>query len=352
MKEQEYQKTTPSSSPNTESGQSWVDKRWVVSGAALFLLWETFSQAFIFTHPLRAADLTPPAIAGAVNRERDIRHIVTLRTDDRLARAAQYKSDDMQARRYFDHVDPDGHYIWNRIVAEGYTPYIQLGENLAVEFYSVDSLVSAWMNSPTHRDNLLQEGFRDQGVGLAFGKPQDGQFYSAVANTFGRLQQKKTEAPAAAAPQPKAAPPPAKGSPSAASPEPRATGTPAAASSPPNTVPGSAQKPLALRGDGSDVPSFTTSNVSSASAPPATAAGAGSASPSAAAVNGAEDSAAVKVMKFNRYASIAVGLLLLLLIVADLRDMLAKGVKPLDKKFGNLMLLALALAVVAFLYWF
>ena len=101
--------------------------------------------------------------------------------------AAQSKTDDMQARHYFAHVDPDGHYIWDKIVADGYTPYLELGENLAIEFYDTDSLISAWMNSPEHRANILNDGFQDQGMGLTFGNPATGQYHSAIANTFGTL---------------------------------------------------------------------------------------------------------------------------------------------------------------------
>ncbi|MCL5775071.1 MAG: CAP domain-containing protein, partial [Patescibacteria group bacterium] len=104
---------------------------------------------------VRASDLTLENILNAINKERSLRNLVLLNTDSRLSLAAQGKATDMQARHYFSHTDPEGNYIWPKIVAAGYTPYLQLGENLAIEFYNTDSLVNAWMNSPTHRANVL-----------------------------------------------------------------------------------------------------------------------------------------------------------------------------------------------------
>jgi len=117
-----------------------------------------------------ASDLTTDNILQAVNQQRSLRNLTTLNLNGKLAMAAQSKTDDMQARHYFAHVDPDGHYIWDKIVADGYTPYLELGENLAIEFYDTQSLVSAWMNSPEHRANILNDGFQDQGMGLTFGR--------------------------------------------------------------------------------------------------------------------------------------------------------------------------------------
>jgi uncharacterized protein YkwD len=128
-----------------------------------------------------ASDLTVENIMAAINKERDLRNLALLKTDSRLTQAAQFKSDDMQARHYFSHTNPEGEYIWPKIVEYGYSPYVQLGENLAIEFYNTESLVSAWMNSPTHRANVLQENFKDQGMGLTFGDRQRVQIFLRTA---------------------------------------------------------------------------------------------------------------------------------------------------------------------------
>jgi len=132
-----------------------------------------------------ASDITVNNLVSAVNQERTSRNIPSLTYNAKLAAAAQYKSDDMVARNYFAHTDPEDHYIWDKIVTEGYSPYTILGENLAIDFDDTQSLVAAWINSPTHRANLLNINFKDQGMGVTFGDANSGQYSVAVANTFG-----------------------------------------------------------------------------------------------------------------------------------------------------------------------
>ncbi|HYV33353.1 MAG TPA: CAP domain-containing protein, partial [Candidatus Limnocylindria bacterium] len=170
-----------------------TEKEWFRSGHFVWLVlgFVIVKLSLLFFLPSQnlslASDLTDQNILNAVNEQRSLRNLASLKFNDKLALAAQSKSDDMQARHYFAHVDPDGHYVWDKIVAAGYTPYLQLGENLAIEFYDTDSLMAAWMNSPTHRANILQEGFKDQGMGMTLGSPEQGQYYSAITNTFGTL---------------------------------------------------------------------------------------------------------------------------------------------------------------------
>jgi uncharacterized membrane protein len=150
-----------------------------------------------------ASDITAQSIAAGVNNERSERNLTTLNYNADLAEAAQYKASDMIARNYFSHTDPDGNYIWPTIVADGYTPYTTLGENLAVNFPDTDSLMSAWIDSPEHRANILNSAFQDQGAGTALGTG-NGQYTDAMANTFGAQPPKTT--PKASTPNPPATP--------------------------------------------------------------------------------------------------------------------------------------------------
>ncbi len=154
-----------------------------------------------------ASDITPQNIMDAVNLERTSRNIPALNYNNELAAAAQYKSSDMIARNYFSHVDPEGHYIWDKIVAEGYYPYTILGENLAINFPNTEGLMSAWMDSPEHRSNILNQQFQDQGAGVAFGNTNAGQFEDAIANTFGaKPARAQTQTTPSAKPSPSATP--------------------------------------------------------------------------------------------------------------------------------------------------
>ncbi|GAC1412416.1 MAG: hypothetical protein NVSMB66_1380 [Candidatus Doudnabacteria bacterium] len=156
---------------------------------ALVLLTTRIGLGSLYTGNLSifasASDITVSSVSEAVNQERIQRNIAPLSYNSKLARAADSKSRDMITRKYFAHIDPEGHYIWDKIVSNGYTPYTMLGENLAVDFSDVGGLVSAWIDSPTHRANLLNTGFKEQGMGVAFGDTNNGEFSVAVTNTFG-----------------------------------------------------------------------------------------------------------------------------------------------------------------------
>jgi uncharacterized protein YkwD len=91
-----------------------------------------------------------------------------------LQRAAELHSLDMAKRKFFEHRNPDGVQPEARIVQAGYPP-ILVGENLAwgeLQRSTPASIVSLWMHSPGHRDNVLRAGFREIGLGFAYVAPQ------------------------------------------------------------------------------------------------------------------------------------------------------------------------------------
>jgi hypothetical protein len=131
--------------------------------------------------------IDPVDVMNRINNERSSRNIPTVTTNAKLIVAAQGKADDMLTRSYFSHIDPDGNYVWPRIEAAGYTPYTTLGENLAMDFTSASEMVTAWMNSPTHRANLLNSAFVDQGVAQSSGNYEPNHDTTIVVSLFGKL---------------------------------------------------------------------------------------------------------------------------------------------------------------------
>jgi uncharacterized protein YkwD len=321
-----------------------------------------------------ASDLTKDNILQAVNQQRSLRNLTTLNSNGKLAMAAQSKTDDMQARHYFAHVDPDGHYIWDKIVVDGYTPYLELGENLAIEFYDTQSLVSAWMNSPDHRANILNDGFQDQGMGLTFGNPANGQYYSAIANTFGTLapaakvkaaQTPSEPAPAvplqspAPAPAPAAKTPPVKISkpkPPAPQPPTQATSTPAPSQTATTSTSTVTVLPEPVK------PRETLSLAQNQQSNFSLASNAGEASTSTStqsqipsqpktAVVGNLTGSFFSGNQINRYLILFAGFILLLLMLSDIKKSVENKFTHLDKKFNNLIVLLISLVVIAFMYW-
>jgi len=321
------------------------------------IYWHLFLPANV-----RASDLTLENILNAINKERSLRSLVLLNTDARLSSAAQSKASDMQARHYFSHTDPEGNYIWPKIVAAGYTPYLQLGENLAIEFYNTDSLVNAWMNSPTHRANVLNEGFRDQGMGLEFGNADAGQYHSVIANTFGTLAIKKpVSAPAVkseTAPPPAAATKPAvkpATKPIAQTPSPVPAPAPAPVTTTPSTTVETQRPALAIRGNENQGYALPQTNDQQTSTP-STSTSVPAAQPlphrpafESLGVQG--ETAPKNPADFTRYLSLFLTALIVIFIVSDIKDAFQNKLAGLDKKINNLVLLVLAIIVLAFLYW-
>jgi uncharacterized protein YkwD len=106
-------------------------------------------------------------VVTLVNQERAKARCAALTADSRLTAAARGHSQDMASRNYFDHNTPDGVTPWTRINNAGYT-FSQAAENIAEGQTTPASVMTAWMNSEGHRENILNCGLRNIGVGLAY----------------------------------------------------------------------------------------------------------------------------------------------------------------------------------------
>ena len=80
-----------------------------------------------------------------------------------LAEAAELHSVDMAARRYFDHVSPDGKRVSQRVAAQGYN-WRMVGENLAGGDTTVTGVLSGWLKSPEHCQNMMSPAYAEVGV--------------------------------------------------------------------------------------------------------------------------------------------------------------------------------------------
>ena len=121
-----------------------------------------------------------------VNRARQRRGLRRLRMDRRLSLAALRHAADMVRRSYFTHDSFSGARFSARLFRAGYmrgTVGWRVGENLAWgggRSSTPRSVVRRWLNSPSHRANVLDRGFRDIGVGVSPGVPVP-ERYSAEA---------------------------------------------------------------------------------------------------------------------------------------------------------------------------
>lgn len=87
-----------------------------------------------------------------------------LKENSRLDSSAKAKAEDLFKNQYFEHTSPFGVDVSGLAQQAGYE-YLVLGENLAMgNFENDEALVQAWMNSPGHRENILNPSFTEIGV--------------------------------------------------------------------------------------------------------------------------------------------------------------------------------------------
>ncbi|MDB5095674.1 MAG: polymerase [Cyanobacteria bacterium RYN_339] len=116
--------------------------------------------------PTAGQDAVIQAVLDGVNRERAKAALPPLTLSRELNTVAAARSQDMAARNYFDHTDPDGHDPFWHLQQAGIA-FRTAGENIAEGQATPESVVSDWMNSPGHRANILNPAYRTIGIGVA-----------------------------------------------------------------------------------------------------------------------------------------------------------------------------------------
>lgn len=162
----------------------------LLPAVAVFSL-AAFLLVFNATYPLdmfeigngQSAAVIQLQVIALTNAERLQNNVGVLTENPLLDAAAKAKAQDMAANGYFAHVGPDGKKPWAWITEAGYT-YRYAGENLAVRFNDSQEVVNAWMNSPTHRANIVKGVYREIGVATAQGL-YEGQPATYIVQYFG-----------------------------------------------------------------------------------------------------------------------------------------------------------------------
>ena len=131
------------------------------------------------------ADVSAQKIFSLTNEIRQQYGLSPVTENNLLNQAAQYKAEDMLKNSYFNHYSPDGKAPWDWISAAKYN-YKYAGENLALNFYSDQEAVEAWLNSPSHKENILNPNYKDTGVAIFSGiTPTTKENRTIVVQMFG-----------------------------------------------------------------------------------------------------------------------------------------------------------------------
>jgi len=141
--------------------------------------------------PLQAKEESPQAFLTAegviksTNIQREKNGLTTLSTNSLLNQSTQRKVKDMFSEQYFEHISPQGLDVSDLAENAGYK-FILIGENLALgNFLNDEALVQAWMDSPGHRENILNSGYKEIGVAVLKGTYQGKTTWMAIQH-FGR----------------------------------------------------------------------------------------------------------------------------------------------------------------------
>ena len=109
-------------------------------------------------------------LLSKVNKIRADNNLSSLSMSPLLALAAKSKAADMLSKNYWAHFAPDGSTSpWTFIKESGYN-YVYAGENLAKGYSDSQSIVTAWMSSPTHKANIMSSHYNDIGFAIVPGR--------------------------------------------------------------------------------------------------------------------------------------------------------------------------------------
>ena len=105
-----------------------------------------------------------------INKKRADAGLDPLVWNDQLAALARSHSRDMADQKYFSHRGSDGSMVDDRADKLGISNWSAIGENIAFERGFDDAAsfaVERWMESPAHKQNLLDKRWKETGMGVA-----------------------------------------------------------------------------------------------------------------------------------------------------------------------------------------
>jgi len=169
-----------------------------------FLMTMVFKQASLHNVLGFATDISVDKLYQLVNEQRQKNNLSPLVLNSSLSLAAQKKAENMFRENYWSHYSPDGKTPWDFILGTGYK-YEYAGENLAKNFLFSNGVVDAWMNSTTHRENLLKKEYTDVGYAIVNGV-LNGEQTTLVVQEFGKPLASSFTPPLVQAGEPEAKP--------------------------------------------------------------------------------------------------------------------------------------------------
>ncbi len=106
-------------------------------------------------------------ILELVNNERAKEGLDPLSIDSQLDQAANFHNDEMVRADMMSHQLPGEADLGERVSATGYS-WTRVAENIAAGYTTPEAVVEGWMNSPGHKENILNPEFIHIGIGYEY----------------------------------------------------------------------------------------------------------------------------------------------------------------------------------------
>lgn len=135
----------------------------------VFLKILTLPLLFFATKSPFFAQISKYLLLDFINSERKKAGLSPLVFNPFLEKSAFLKAKDMIEKDYFSHYSPTGLSPWYWFKLAGYE-YKIAGENLAIGFLETKEVHEALMNSPSHRQNILNPAFKEIGISVLEGE--------------------------------------------------------------------------------------------------------------------------------------------------------------------------------------
>jgi len=178
--------------PGTENDHKphILRNKMLLAFAVFVLCLKLLVLSFFFYFPNSAyfSVITGNRLVELMNQSRVENGLSPLVVNDKLNESAYLKAQDILEKNYFAHTSPQGISPWYWLKQANYS-YHYAGENLAIDFTDAESLYKAWLDSPSHRANILNPEYKEVGI-IALTGDFNGRKTTIAVQHFGTLFEK------------------------------------------------------------------------------------------------------------------------------------------------------------------
>jgi uncharacterized protein YkwD len=162
--------------PRDRTARQWLSD-WYVSLPALAAPYGVYGNA--------EAAAQAAEVFQLLNAERIDKKHTPLKRDPHLDAVAQAHARHMAEAGFFDHPNPQGMQVFERINAAGAPDWWTAGENIGAGYRNARAAHQGWMDSKGHKKNIRNEQYRYVGIGAYYApNSRMGWYWVQVFATF------------------------------------------------------------------------------------------------------------------------------------------------------------------------